>query len=132
MVVVLGVHAADERQVVHDFGGVREHLGDVHAALAVLLEREGTGEKRVDVVGLMDFDAARERFAREFLEDRFRVEEVHLAGPAVLDELNDGFSFGGKVGWAGLEIIHGGGLQHVGKHDGAETESGAFEELASG
>ena len=71
---MLRMHAADERQVVHDFGGVGEHLGDVHAALAVFLEREGTGEEGVDVVGLVDFDAAGEGFAGEFVEDGFGIE----------------------------------------------------------
>jgi hypothetical protein len=36
------------------------------------------------------------------------------------------------MGGAGLDVVDGSGLQHVGKDDGAEAESGAFEELAAG
>jgi len=84
-------------------------------------EGEGTGEERVDVVGLMDLDAAGERLAGQFLEDGLGVEEVHLAGAAVLDKLDDGFGFGGEMGGAGLDVVDGGGLQHVGEDDGAEA-----------
>ena len=39
----------------------------------------------------MDFDAARQGLPGPLLEEGFGVEQVHLARPAVLDELNDGF-----------------------------------------
>jgi len=100
---------------------VGEHLGDVHAGLTVFLKGEGTGEEGIDVVGLVDFDAAREGLASVFLEGGFGVEQVHLAGAAVLDELNDGFGFAGKV----LAV------EEAGEGERAEAEGGSFEELAA-
>ena len=128
-------HAADEAEVVDDFGGVGEHLRDVHAALAIFLEFEGGGEEGVDVIGLVDFDAAGEGFAGHFVKEGLGIEEIHLAGAAVLDELDDGFGLGGEMDGAGVQIrIDGGrgGLEEAGEGDAAEAKGRALEELAAG
>ena len=97
VVVVRSVHAADEGEIVHDFGRVWEHLGDVHAALAILPEFERAGKKSIDVIRLMNFDAAGKGLPGPLLEEGFGVEEVHLARSPILDELNDGFRLGRKM-----------------------------------
>jgi hypothetical protein len=119
VVVVLGVHATDEGEVVDDAGGVGEHLGDVHAGLPVFFEGEGAGKERVDVVRLVNLDPARQGLARVFQKSRFGVEQVHLAGAAVLDELDNRFGFAGEV----LAV------NEARQGERAEAESGALEEL---
>ena len=59
---MLGVHAADEAELVGDAGRERQHLRDIRAAL------EG-----VDVVGLVDFDAAGKRLPGEMLAPGFEI-----------------------------------------------------------
>lgn len=90
--------------------------------MTVLLEFEGTGEKGVDVIGLMDFNAAGKGLAGVLLEHRFGIEQVHLAGAAILDELDDGLGFGGEV----LAV------EKAGEGERAEAQCAAFKELAAG
>jgi hypothetical protein len=57
--------------------------------------------------------------ARVFQKSRFGVEQVHLAGAAVLDELDNRFGFAGEV----LAV------NEARQGERAEAESGALEEL---
>src|ERR1044072_7668378 len=78
----------------------------------------------------MDLDAIRVRLSATLGEFRFRIEQVHLAGTTVLDELDNGFSSSRKVAPARFEVIVDrwvGSAQQVGKHETAETETGSLQ-----
>ena len=53
---MLGVHGADETQIVDDGCGVRQSIGDVHPRMSVLVEFEGRRQQNVVIARLMDFD----------------------------------------------------------------------------
>ena len=130
---MLGVHAADEAELVGDAGRVWQHLRDIHAALAVLTEFERARQERIDVVGLVDFDAAGKRLPGQPREHRLGIEQVHLAGTAVLHQLNDGLGLGGEVRAAGFEIVVSGrSVQEIGEDEVTEAEAGSLEQLTAG
>src|SRR5262249_35002205 len=106
----------------------------VHAALAVFAEFELTRKQDVRVVGLMNLDAIGVRLAREPCQFRLGVEQVHLAGSAVLHELNDGFGLRRKMRTPGLEVaMYGGrGTEKIGEYDAAETKTGSFQQSTAG
>ena len=79
----------------------------------------------------MDLDATGQGLAGHFFEVWLGVEQVHLAGSAILDELDDGFGFGGKVDGPGLEVIGRAGTQQVSQHETAKAQGGAFEDPAA-
>ena len=101
VVVVLGVHRADEAELVNDFGLVRQGLRNVHPALPPLLKFEGRREQCVCVAGLVNLYAVWMGLAGVFGEQGFGIEQIHLAGTAVLDQLYNGFRSSGKVALAG-------------------------------
>ncbi len=96
---MLGVHGPHPTSVIDDRGRMRQHFGDVHAALSVLAELECGSEQFVLVVRLMDLDSIGVRLPGALGEFRLRVEEVHLARAAVLHELNNGLCLRGEMDW---------------------------------
>ena len=83
----VGLHRADERDLVDDLRGVGQALGELDSRLAVTPEREGRAEDRSRAV----HDRVHLRRACVFLavkpvEQRLGVEEIHLARPAVLEQ----------------------------------------------
>ena len=79
---------------------MRESLRQLHAAPAVGVEFEGTRHQLVGLAaGLEHFDLVRVPLAVPFLEFRLRVEQVHLAGPAVLHQLDYRAGFSREVDW---------------------------------
>ena len=85
VVVVLGVHRADEAELVNDFGLMRQGFRDVHPAFPPLLKFEGRRQQCVCVAGLVNLYAVWMGLAGVLGEHGLRVEQIHLAGPAVLD-----------------------------------------------
>ena len=105
MVVVLAVHGADERDVVNDRAEVRHHFRQLHAALAVTLEFERHPQQLIRITHLKRFDAAGNRLPLAFLQLRLAFKQVHLAGPAVLHELNYGAGASGEVAGTRPQIV---------------------------
>ena len=101
VIVRAPVDRPQEGQLVDLGGEMRKELRHVHAALPVLLEREGARHQRAREA-LTDDDAA-VHFAVERLsgiprQGGLRVERVHLADPAAHEERNDGSRAGRVVG----------------------------------
>ena len=108
MVDRLGVHRADQADVVRNGTNAWQELAQPAAGLAVLAEGF---QRREDGVGLLRRRHGREtrrgphRFG-QFLQSHrretgFVVEEIHLRGPAALPEQDDTLGPGGKVGQSG-------------------------------
>jgi len=53
----------------------------------------------------VDLDPVWMGLAGVFGEQGFRIEQIHLAGTAVLDQLDDGFCPTGKVALAGAQVV---------------------------
>ncbi len=86
-----GGHGADEGDVVHDLGEVREQLADLHAALAMLLELPGGAKALGGGLGeVVVFDLAGELPPVVPGEHGLGVEEVHLGGAAHHEERDHG------------------------------------------
>ena len=86
-----GVHRADEGDVVDALGEVGHHVGNRHAALAVLREGVRAAHHRAGVLRVLHFtgDFVEVRLAVEPVQLRLGVEQVHLARPAVHEQMND-------------------------------------------
>src|SRR5262249_9754567 len=70
----------------------------LHSALAVLFELEGASQNVSGLFVEMDFEiAARVGLAVPFRQLGFGIEQVHLAGTAVLKQTDDGFRFAGPL-----------------------------------
>ncbi len=100
------VHGADERQVVHHAGQVRHHLGDPGATPAVSGELERAAHQRPGVLDELDLpgDLVEVGLAVVFVERRLGVEQVHLARPAVHEQVDDRPGLRGEVRLARLEV----------------------------
>ena len=101
-----GVHRADEGDVVHHAGEVRHHLRDPRAALAVPGELERAAHQGAGVLDELDFarDLVEVRLAVVLVERRLGVEQVHLAGAAVHEQMDDRLGLGREVRRARLEV----------------------------
>src|SRR5262245_22320501 len=89
MSVDVCVHGADERYVIHNAREVRQELGDIYPALAVLLKFPGAAEQLL----ARAIDEAERDFAGVVLSAAFRqfrlgIEQVDVAWPAVHEEGN--------------------------------------------
>ena len=93
MIEVLAVHGPDERHIVADRAQLRHQLRHLHAGLAVALELERRGHHHADLAGELDLaeDVAARRFPRVFLERGLGVEQIHLAGSAIHEQVDDRF-----------------------------------------
>jgi hypothetical protein len=90
-----------------------------------------------DVTGLfveMDFEAAaRVRLAAPLVQRGFAVEQVHLAGAAVLEQADDGLGPGPmRAGLGGIEPEGPPRREKLGQRERAESAGGAAEKRATG
>ena len=134
MIGDIGVHGADDAEVVGAGGDVREDVGDFETALAVALEFVGRPHERAGFAfGAEVF--AWHGLAVEAVEFRFGVEGVNLGGAAVGEDVDDVFGFAAELGGVGDERVGRGGFcggeEGLGG-DGTEAHAAALEEVASG
>ncbi len=131
----IGVHGADDGEVIGAFADVGEEFTDLEAGLAVALEGEGGTEGGAGFA--FCFEVEREFLAVPAGEFRFGVEGIDVGDAAIGEDMDDAFGFGWKVGgfggegggWAGGES---GGIGEEAEAEGSETEAAALEELAAG
>ena len=69
--------------------GSTSEISMPHSPVAAEFKR--TRKQYVVIVGLMDLHAVGMRLAAAFGQLRLGIEQVHLAGPAILHQLDDGF-----------------------------------------
>ena len=139
VVDAVGLAGADDREVVGTGGDVRDPVGEPLAGLAVLLPcalRGEQGRLRFAHRGDDGAEAVREALARELVEQRLRVVQVHLRRTAFHEEENHALGARLDVADAGLQRRAGGGDddilgQQVAEGHGAEAEAGAEEEVAT-
>ena len=100
----LGVHRADEAEVVDDLGGVRQQLADPRAACAVLREfEERAGQRQRRLVArhagepLALAHGVGQLLAVPLVEQRLVVEHLQLRRPAGHEQVDDALRLGGEV-----------------------------------
>ena len=85
------VHRADERDVVGHFRQPRHQLGQLHAALAALLELPRAGEQLgAGFRGIVILDVAGEALAAALGQLRLGIEQVEVAGPPLHEDRDHG------------------------------------------
>ncbi len=98
MIERVGVHRFHDGDVVDDFGQVRQQLGKLRAALAVLGELEFRAEQRrvrIDERGAIAFQQLRRRQrAVELRQLRLVVEQLQMAGRAGHEQKDDALGLG--------------------------------------
>ena len=101
----LGVHRADEAQLVGGLGRVRQQLADPRAGLAVLLElEEGVDDREALLRGghagepLAFANRVGQLGAAQTVERGLIVEQVHLRGTTRLEQPDDALGLGREVG----------------------------------
>ncbi len=112
----VGVHGADDRDVVDRLGSATKDVAHFDAAFSVLAKFEwrGQGGARLALGGKR---AAGQQFAGVFLERRFGIKGVDVRGAAVHEDVDDAFCFRGEVGRVGEERVGRGGGGFLGAHD---------------
>ena len=135
----VGVHGADEADVVGAAADVRKQLAHLHAALAVLLERERRLEQAPGLPFGRDVPAG-QRLPVVLVEHRLGVEAVDLRQAAVHEQEDDVLRPGGVVeralraGFAAL--LKPGGRERLadqaGERQHAEAVAHAAERVAPG
>jgi len=138
VVGVVGVHRADDAEVVDVPGRVRQQLADRQAALAAGLKLVRHRHAAAGGIFRAEIDFLRP-LPRELVESRLGIEKVPLKRPAVHEELNDPFGTGLKMG---LEFGSGGfGLfvcqgsisgQELGEAAHSQAAAEGLEGLAAG
>ena len=114
---MVGHHGADDGQIIHTAGHVREEFADGGPALAVLFEVVGRAEDLIT-----DVEDGGGRLERELLavvetEAGLGVERVHLRGATVHEQEDDGFGLRGM-----MRAVFCGGLgEHL--HQGQTSEA---------
>jgi hypothetical protein len=98
----VGVHRADEADVVGARAHVGKQLAHVHAALPVLLERERRPHERAGAAFGRD-RSARQRLPVVLVEHRLRIEAVDLRQAAVHEQEDDSFRACGVVELARID-----------------------------
>ena len=107
MVEVGGEHGPDHRDVIHLLGQMRHHVGKLEARPAVPLELEWGGHESARLVDELDGagQIPSRRLTRITFQCRFGIEQVHLAGTPVHEELDDGSRLGLEVRLARTQIV---------------------------
>ena len=130
VVVVPGVHRADQADVVGDRGGMWNQLAQPHPALPCLVKRIRRFQQDVVVVQLEGLDLLAGDLAVLAGQFRLLVEEVHLGRTPVLEQLDHRTGPGLGVSRSRNQVlgfIPGSQqpvpLQHPGQGQGAETGS---------
>jgi hypothetical protein len=132
----VGVHRADDAEVVGVFGGMAEKFADFEAGLAVAVKGEGRSQSGAG--GAFGFESFEwDRFAVLQLEGWFGVEGVHLGWATVHEEVNDPFGPGSEMGTREGGGIRGGGsgasriAEKSAEGEAAEAHAAAAEEIAA-
>ncbi len=97
---MLRVHRANQTEFICNRAQLRQCFGNLHAAFAMAAEFKLTRKQNVMIVGLMDLHAVRMRLAAALRQFRLGVEQIHLAGTAILHQLDDGFGRAGEMALA--------------------------------
>ena len=97
MVGHVGVHRADDADVVDVLGGVREDLADFEPALAVLLRTCKGDGKAAPVRRSVRRFAGRQRLAGILGQRGLGVERIDLARPAIGEDVDDLFGLGREL-----------------------------------
>ena len=138
----LGVHRADEAQVIGDAGNVRQHVADLDAALAARrkLERRPDQRQRRLVAGhrgepLAPPDRLRQLGAMLFDQRRLGIEQVELRRAAALEQINDALGLGREVRSAhhtaaGRRTGQRARLEQAAQRDAAQPHAERIEETA--
>ena len=106
---MLAVHGTDQRDVVDALGQVRQQLGDLHAALAGALELVGRGKQRAGVLAvrkMAKLSSLLGAVPARLCQRRLGIEQVHLAGAAVHEQMNDGFGLGRELRLLRRQIVN--------------------------
>src|SRR5262245_49595163 len=74
-----------------------KHFRDFYSRFSITPEFKGTSQQNIVVVGLMNLHPIRMRLAVSLGQFWFWIEQIHLAGAAVLDQLDHGFCRTGEV-----------------------------------
>ena len=85
-----GLHRADQRQLVGDPRRVWQQLREVHPRPAVFAEAEGRCQQLARLCVEVDLQPAGVLLSVAFAQFRLGIEQVHLAGAAVLEQADDG------------------------------------------
>ena len=100
----LGVHRADDADLVGDLRGVRQQVADPLAALAALFERgEAFADGEIFLAGghagdaLALADGVGQILAVDFVEPGLVVEEIDVRGTAGLEQIDDALRLGREV-----------------------------------
>ena len=145
VVVVVAHHRADETDVVGHRADVRQQLGQFHSALAVLPKAEGRAHQQIGLATrLKALDMLRMPLAAALLQLGLGIEQIDLAGPAVLHQQNDRLRPSRKMAGPRRKITPTGPLlfrsaartarlppEQVRKRQRSEPQSGPFEKLTA-
>ena len=96
MVRHVGVHRADDADVVDARGGMREQLAHLDAALAVALKLERRREGGAGLA-LGRQVGRRQRLAGELVEHRLGVKGIDVRWPTVHEQMDDALGLTGKM-----------------------------------
>ena len=107
VVEVLAMHRAHQRDVVGYLGQAGQQLGKLHSAAAVSRELVGRREEAADLVREFDLveDIARRFGAGVLRQHRFRIKQVDLARPAILEQMDDRFGFGVEMRGLRFQVV---------------------------
>ena len=143
MVRHIGVHRANDGNVVNTPADMGKNLADFDAALAVSFEFVRRGKRRAGFpFGFQILH--RQLFAGVFFQRRFGIEGVHVRRPAVGENMNHMFGFGRKLRLPGHErrniatrrLRRGGERLHAAEKRGqtqrAHAHTAAAQKLAPG
>ena len=101
-------HGTDHAEPVCLLRETRHEIRNPHAGLAMLRKLERAAHQAAGLLrsGKVGGDLIEIGFAVMFVEHRFGIEKIHLARPAVHEEVNHRFRLGREVGRARLQIVH--------------------------
>jgi hypothetical protein len=132
----IGMHGADDSDLVDAFGHMREEVAHLDAALASGLEFEGGWERGTGFsLRLRVFH--RQQLASVGLQLGFGIEGVDVGGTSVHEQVNHPFGLAVEVGWLGAERRQRGGLfvgpgQERGQAEGPHAHAASRKKIAPG
>ena len=141
MIHGIGLHRADQAEVVHDLAGVRQQFGKLDAAFPVALEFELRAEQRrvgVDEGGAVIFQQLGGReLAVALGELGFMIEEIEVARGAGVEEEDHALRLRrlrGELGRKGIFCRRGVrvALHELSEGDAAEADAALAEKPAAG
>ena len=144
----VGLHGADDGEVVGAAGDVGENVADLEAALAVRREFEGRGKGRACLAFGAEVGGG-QGLAGKTGEGGLGVKGVHMRRAAVEEKVDDAFGFRSEVRRARGEGIgvgceggggrgvcvgeeRGGFAEETGEREGTHAHAAAEEEIAAG